>query len=118
MYRQKDGQTQKQIDRQVDRLARMQAHTHTHTHTHAHTQTLAYAYYEQLLFSGWEYTVEATMGGYGPVEKTYHMCRRRRWLRSRQLIKDIVRQKAEVCNNNIITEQFTLRYHQYNGYCS
>ena len=36
---------------------------------------------------GWEYTVEATLGGYGPVEKTYHMCRRRRWLRLRKLVK-------------------------------
>ncbi|KAH9524694.1 hypothetical protein Btru_027538 [Bulinus truncatus] len=32
---------------------------------------------------GWEYCVEATVGGFGPVEKTYHLCRRRRWVRRR-----------------------------------
>ncbi|XP_065071964.1 myoferlin-like isoform X2 [Rhopilema esculentum] len=38
---------------------------------------------------GWEYCVEATLGmGWGPAEKTYHMCRRRRWIRSRVLMKD------------------------------
>ncbi|KAK2145131.1 hypothetical protein LSH36_700g01069 [Paralvinella palmiformis] len=66
---------------------------------------------------GWEYTVEATMGGYGPVEKTYHMCRRRRWLRSRQLIKDIVRQKAEEKQLQEITDGweyaplFNMKFH-------
>ncbi|KAK6186023.1 hypothetical protein SNE40_008141 [Patella caerulea] len=43
---------------------------------------------------GWEYCVEATIGGYGPVEKNYHLCRRRRWLRSRTLTMD-VKKKAE-----------------------
>lgn len=37
--------------------------------------------------SGFEYTVEATFGGYGPVEKTYHLCRRRRWVRNRVVTK-------------------------------
>ncbi|XP_056005332.1 myoferlin-like isoform X8 [Ostrea edulis] len=37
---------------------------------------------------GWEYCVEATMGGYGPVEKRYHLCRRRRWVRNRKLVED------------------------------
>ena len=36
---------------------------------------------------GYEYTVEATFGGYGPVEKTYHLCRRRRWVRNRVVVK-------------------------------
>lgn len=45
--------------------------------------------------TGWEYCVEVTLGGYGPVEKTYHMCRRRRWVRSRKLLKD-TKQEAEV----------------------
>jgi len=31
--------------------------------------------------------VEATLGGYGPVEKAYHLCRRRRLVRLRQLVK-------------------------------
>jgi len=37
--------------------------------------------------TGWEYSVEATLGGYGPVEKAYHLCRRRRLVRLRQLVK-------------------------------
>ncbi|XP_052821675.1 myoferlin isoform X1 [Octopus bimaculoides] len=37
---------------------------------------------------GFEYCVEATMGGYGPVQKNYHLCRRRRWVRSRTLVVD------------------------------
>ena len=31
--------------------------------------------------------MEATLGGYGPVEKAYHLCRRRRLVRLRQLVK-------------------------------
>ncbi|XP_070210966.1 myoferlin-like isoform X3 [Littorina saxatilis] len=33
---------------------------------------------------GFEYCVEATVGGYGAVERTYHLCRRRRWVRTRK----------------------------------
>lgn len=36
---------------------------------------------------GWEYTVEISIGSYVAVEKTYHMSRRRRWVRSRSLVK-------------------------------
>lgn len=39
------------------------------------------------LILGWEYTVDATVGSYVAVEKTYHMSRRRRWVRSRNLVK-------------------------------
>lgn len=35
---------------------------------------------------GFEYCVEATLGGYGPVEKNYHLCRRRRWVRPRSVV--------------------------------
>ena len=31
--------------------------------------------------------MEATLGGYGPVEKAYHLCRRRRLVRLRQLVE-------------------------------
>ncbi|XP_041370601.1 myoferlin-like isoform X3 [Gigantopelta aegis] len=41
---------------------------------------------------GFEYCVEATIGGYGPVEKTYHLCRRRRWVRSRTMVMDVKKQ--------------------------
>ncbi|XP_022096608.1 dysferlin-like isoform X4 [Acanthaster planci] len=37
---------------------------------------------------GFEYCVEATVGGWGAVEKTYHLCRRRRWVRPRILVAD------------------------------
>lgn len=36
---------------------------------------------------GWEYTVDISIGSYVAVEKTYHMSRRRRWVRSRSLVK-------------------------------
>ncbi|XP_061186415.1 myoferlin-like isoform X3 [Saccostrea echinata] len=42
---------------------------------------------------GWEYCVEATMGGYGPVEKRYHLCRRRRWVRTRKLVENAKQKK-------------------------
>lgn len=48
------------------------------------------------VYIGWEYTVEATLGGYGPVEKNYHMCRRRRWVRPRVLVHDAEQKKEEV----------------------
>lgn len=39
------------------------------------------------LLSGWEYTVDAGVASYVAVEKTYHMSRRRRWVRGRSLMK-------------------------------
>lgn len=45
---------------------------------------------------GWEYCVEATMAGYGPVEKRYHLCRRRRWIRTRRLVEDPKKQKEKI----------------------
>nr|KAG5693813.1 hypothetical protein BaRGS_004421 [Batillaria attramentaria] len=42
----------------------------------------------------WEYCVEATVGGYGPVERTYHLCRRRRWVRNRKHIAGQSKEKA------------------------
>ncbi|GFO37984.1 dysferlin [Plakobranchus ocellatus] len=44
---------------------------------------------------GYEYCVEATVGGYGPTEKTYHLCRRRRWVRPRSFIKGAVAAKKQ-----------------------
>ncbi|XP_071169318.1 myoferlin-like isoform X13 [Mytilus edulis] len=44
---------------------------------------------------GFEYCVEATIGGYGPVEKTYHLCRRRRWVRNRRLVDSSKQKKHD-----------------------
>ena len=33
---------------------------------------------------GYEYCLDQNLGGYVPVEKTYHLCRRRRWVRNRK----------------------------------
>ncbi|WAR21900.1 MYOF-like protein [Mya arenaria] len=43
---------------------------------------------------GW-YCVEATMGGWGPVLRRYHLCRRRRWVRSRRLVENIKQKKQK-----------------------
>ncbi|EDO36866.1 predicted protein, partial [Nematostella vectensis] len=36
---------------------------------------------------GFEYSVDPSVGAYVPVEKTYHLSRRRRWVRTRKVIK-------------------------------
>lgn len=36
---------------------------------------------------GWEYTIDSSVSSYVAVEKTYHLSRRRRWVRSRNLVK-------------------------------
>ena len=51
-----------------------------------------------LQFKGFEYCVEFTMGGYGPVEKTYHLCRRRRWVRTRKHVAQMAKKDIKkVC---------------------
>lgn len=37
---------------------------------------------------GWEYCVEASLGGWTPVFRSYHLCRRRRYTRTRVLEQD------------------------------
>ncbi|XP_057307144.1 myoferlin-like [Hydractinia symbiolongicarpus] len=37
---------------------------------------------------GWEYCVEATLGGWTSVYRSYHLCRRRRFVRTRRLEQD------------------------------
>ncbi|XP_037084352.1 myoferlin-like [Pollicipes pollicipes] len=44
---------------------------------------------------GWEYCVESTLGGYGPVDKLYHLCRRRRWVRPRTMVEKVKAQQTE-----------------------
>ena len=46
--------------------------------------------------AGFEYAVEMSMGGYGPVCKNYHLCRRRRWVRMRLLVQPKTMQIQEV----------------------
>ena len=52
---------------------------------------------------GYEYCVESTMGGFGPVEKTYHLSRRRRWTRQRSLTVD-----AQVLHEKVGDQLFHL----------
>lgn len=41
--------------------------------------------------------MEATVGGYGAVERTYHLCRRRRWVRTRKHVaKETKHEKKKV----------------------
>jgi hypothetical protein len=56
--------------------------------------------------SGWEFSVEATYGGFGPVEKRYHMCRRRRWVRLRRLVKAVA----------VPTDQVILALHKFSSF--
>ena len=37
-----------------------------------------------LLHTGWQYCIEAGLGGWVASERTVHMCRRRRWVRTRR----------------------------------
>jgi len=37
---------------------------------------------------GWEYCVEAGLGGWVSFERTIHLCRRRRWVRTRIRVND------------------------------
>lgn len=66
---------------------------------------------------GFEYCVEATMGGWGPTERTYHICRRRRWVRSRKLVEDRKIQKDKEHTMQAATEGweyaplFNTRFH-------
>ena len=41
-----------------------------------------------LAFIGWEYCVEAGLGGWVSSERNVHMCRRRRWVRTRIRVHD------------------------------
>lgn len=66
---------------------------------------------------GYEYTVEATFGGYGPVEKTYHLCRRRRWVRNRVVVRDSKVEEDEIRAEQLAKEGweyspvFTMKFH-------
>ena len=40
------------------------------------------------------------MGGYGAVERTYHLCRRRRWVRTRKHVAKETKQQAKKVQNH------------------
>ncbi|ESN98173.1 hypothetical protein HELRODRAFT_177418 [Helobdella robusta] len=67
--------------------------------------------------NGWEYAADVTLGGYGPVEKMFHMCRRRRWLRTRNLVKTQSMQAEQVKQKEMFAEGweyaplFTMTFH-------
>ncbi|KAK3706775.1 hypothetical protein QZH41_015339 [Actinostola sp. cb2023] len=65
---------------------------------------------------GWEYSVDVSYGAYGPIQKAYHLVRRRRWARNRELrdpnaavkmaeIEEFVKEGWEYAN------LFTTRFH-------
>lgn len=69
---------------------------------------------------GWEYTIEATLGGYQPVEKTYHLCKRRRWVRQRNFIGEAESpEEGDTSNEALLNNDggweystlFTMRFH-------
>ncbi|XP_013388295.1 dysferlin-like isoform X2 [Lingula anatina] len=66
---------------------------------------------------GWEYCVEATLGSYGPVEKTFHLCRRKRWVRQRTLVADMKKlaekekQQKEVLEGWEYAPLFGMKFH-------
>ncbi|KAL4231637.1 hypothetical protein ACF0H5_009217 [Mactra antiquata] len=66
---------------------------------------------------GFEYCVEATMGGWGPVERRYHLCRRRRWVRSRKLVENVKQKKEKEKQLQAATEGweyaplFNMKFH-------
>ena len=39
-------------------------------------------------YTGWEYCVEAGLGGWAASERNIHLCRRRRWVRTRVRVHD------------------------------
>jgi len=57
------------------------------TYTLINLTQLAVFQFISCLLLGWEYAVETTVASYVAVEKRYHMARRRRWVRSRNLVK-------------------------------
>ena len=46
--------------------------------------------------NGWQYTVDAEDGPWGPVERNIHITRRRRWVRTRRRIGDPKKDEKEV----------------------
>lgn len=55
----------------------------------SHVCLTMYSWCNAKLFNltiGWEYSVNPSYGVYGPVTKAYHMCRRRRLVRCRELV--------------------------------
>ncbi|CAD5119914.1 DgyrCDS8495 [Dimorphilus gyrociliatus] len=64
---------------------------------------------------GWEYSIEISIGGWGPVEKMYHLCRRRRWMRTRAFSKTHTQSKTEKAKVDSegweYAPTFTMKFH-------
>lgn len=54
--------------------------------------------------NAYEYANDVTIGGYGPVEKMFHLCRRRRWLRARKVVKTKSVEEEQEKNKKLIAE--------------
>nr|XP_054765598.1 myoferlin-like [Lytechinus pictus] len=63
---------------------------------------------------GYEYCVESTSAAWTPACKTYHMCRRKRWVRPRSLIKGFKVEEAKeehVGDDWEYAPMFNMRFH-------
>lgn len=54
---------------------------------------------------GWEYSIDTNWVGFGPVEKTYHIYRRRRWVRERKMVTDVQKAENEKARNAQLTAE-------------
>lgn len=51
------------------------------------------------MFEGFEYCVNQSLGGWCPVEKIFHLNRRRRWYRTRILQEEHTSEERKVCSS-------------------
>ena len=42
-----------------------------------------------LMIAGWEFAMDTNVGNYSPIERNYHLSRRRKWIRTRERISDV-----------------------------
>ncbi|XP_076047725.1 myoferlin-like isoform X2 [Oratosquilla oratoria] len=60
---------------------------------------------------GWEYTVDASLSGYSPQEKVYHISRRRRWTRTRNLVEKVEQKESGPVEGWEYATHFKFQFH-------
>lgn len=66
---------------------------------------------------GWQYCIDSSEGGWSPVPRSYHLCRRRRWVRKRAVEQDpqiLIKKKKEAAKLGEGWEyapMFGMKYH-------